>query len=56
MWLQCNHMEHDQSVIPSERTPRQGWKETFAAAGPSADDSSPFDSLQNKFDDEEWTW
>jgi antitoxin MazE len=50
-------VEKDRLVIAPDRTPRQGWKEAFAAAGSSARDSSPFEALPpNEFDDAEWTW
>ena len=50
------HVENNRLVVAPERHARQGWQEAFAAAGPSAGDSSPFEDLPNKFDDEEWTW
>ena len=50
-------VEKDRLVIAPDRPPRQGWKDAFAAAGSSARDSSPFESLPpNEFDDAEWTW
>ena len=51
------HVEQDRLIIAPERTARQGWKETFAAAGSSAHDLVPFEALpSNEFDAEEWTW
>jgi antitoxin MazE len=50
-------VEKDRLVILPERAARQGWKKAFAAAGSSAHDSLPFETLPpNQFDDEEWTW
>jgi len=49
------HAEHQRLFITPCRRPRQGWKEAFAAAGPSAHDPLLLDSLPaNEFDAEEW--
>jgi antitoxin MazE len=50
------HAERERLIISPCRRPRQGWKEAFAAAESSAHDVLLLESLQNKFDDEEWRW
>jgi antitoxin MazE len=43
-------------LIRPGRTPRDGWKQAFAAAG-AEDSITPSESLpSNKFDADEWTW
>jgi len=49
-------VERDRLVIAAHRPPRQGWGKAFAAAGSSARDPMPLESLSNEFDDREWTW
>ena len=50
-------IEQHRLVIAPDRHPRQGWKKAFAAAGSSARDPSPLETLPpNDFDAEEWTW
>ena len=50
-------VEQDRLVIAPDRSPRQGWKEAFAAAGSSGHDRLLFKALPpNEFDAEEWTW
>jgi antitoxin MazE len=50
-------VEDNRLVITPERATRQGWKDAFAAADPSADDPVPFNRLPaNDFDAEEWSW
>jgi hypothetical protein len=43
-------------VIAPHRTPRQGWKEAFAAAQPVEREMLLDGLLPNLFDDEEWEW
>lgn len=50
-------VERDRLVIAPDRSPRQGWKEAFATAGPSAHDPLLLDALPpNRFDSGEWSW
>ncbi len=50
-------VEKDRLIIAPARGPRKGWKEAFAAAGPSRNDRLLLGALgRNKFDEEEWTW
>jgi antitoxin MazE len=50
-------VEKDRLVIAPARGVRKGWKEAFAAAGPSRHDRLLLDAVgRNKFDKEEWTW
>jgi antitoxin MazE len=42
-------------VVSAPRQARQGWREAFRAAGPSANDDLLLDGA-NDFDLEEWTW
>ena len=50
-------IERDRLVIAPERRPRQGWAESFEAAGSSKLDDLAFPStMQNDFDREEWEW
>ena len=50
-------VEQGRLVIAPERAARRGWKEAFAAAGSSAQDTLPFEAAPtNDFDAEEWTW
>jgi antitoxin MazE len=50
-------IERDRLVITPERRPRQGWAETFEAAGSSKDDELLFDSgMHSDFDRKEWEW
>jgi antitoxin MazE len=50
-------VEQDRLVITRGRSPRQGWKEAFIAAGSSAHGPLLFEALSpNEFDAEEWTW
>jgi antitoxin MazE len=51
------HVEQDRLVIAPDRSPRQGWKEAFAATRSPAPDSLLLEALSpNEFDTEEWTW
>jgi antitoxin MazE len=51
------HAEGQRLVITRCRRPREGWKETFAAAGASTHDPLLLASLPpNEFDIEEWKW
>jgi hypothetical protein len=46
-----------QAPIAQDRPPRDGWKEAFAAAGPSAGEPLRFEKMPpNEFDKNEWTW
>jgi antitoxin MazE len=50
-------VERNRLVIAPGRTPRQGWKEAFAAAGSSARDTSLLGALPpNEFDESDWNW
>ena len=39
------HVEEDRLIIAPDRSPRQGWKEAFAGAGPSSRDRLLLDTL-----------
>ncbi len=48
-------VENDCLVIAPDRLPRQGWKEAFRAAGPTADDELLLSTVPpNEFDREDW--
>jgi antitoxin MazE len=50
-------VERGRIVIAPDRTPRQGWAEAFAAAGPGSDDELLLEGgAPNRFDREEWEW
>ena len=49
------HVEQDRLII-ARSSPRQGWKEAFAAAGRRQRDRLPLEAIPNDFDTEEWTW
>ena len=50
-------VEQDRLVIAPNRSPRQGWKAAFAAAGSPTNDPLLLEGLPpNEFDAEEWTW
>jgi antitoxin MazE len=50
-------VEENRLVLIPERATREGWKETFAAAGAYTDDAALCDAIPaNEFDDEEWSW
>ncbi len=50
-------IEQDRLVISRDRLPRQGWNESFRAAGPAEGDKLLLESVPpNKFDREEWQW
>jgi antitoxin MazE len=49
------HVEQDRLVIAPDRSPRQGWKEAFAAVS-STNEPLLLDLPPNEFDIEEWTW
>jgi antitoxin MazE len=50
------HVEQDRLVITQDRSPRQGWKETFASAGSCSPDPLLLPLPPNEFDGKEWTW
>ena len=43
-------------IAPVKKQPRNGWEQQFIDAGSLSDYENPMDNLQNKFDEEEWTW
>ncbi len=43
-------------LISSGSSARKGWEEQFREAVKKADKSDPWNSIPNKFDEEEWTW
>jgi len=50
-------VENDRLVIAPDRSPRQGWKEAFQAAGSAANDELLLDTMSpNEFDHEDWRW
>ena len=50
-------MEKDRLVISPERRPRQGWEESFRAAGSPTHDELLLEAVgPNEFDREEWKW
>ena len=50
-------IENGRLVIAPARRPREGWEEAFRAAGPSAHDELPLETLPpNQFDREDWRW
>lgn len=50
-------VENDRLVIAPGHRPREGWEETFRAAGSPAEDELLLESLPpNHFDREEWRW
>lgn len=51
------HIEQNRLIIAPDRQPRQGWRESFIAAGSCAVDPPLLGTLPpNEFDAEEWTW
>ena len=45
------------SIAPVHDNPRHGWENAFASATANQGfDKSEFESLENDFDSEEWTW
>jgi antitoxin MazE len=50
------HIEKDRLVITQDRSPRQGWRESFAAAASSSADPLLLTLPPNEFDTEEWIW
>ena len=51
------HVEQNRLIIAPDRSPREGWKQAFNAAGSFTPDSLLLDPLPpNDFDVEEWTW
>jgi antitoxin MazE len=51
------HVEQNRLIIAPDRSPREGWKQAFNAAGSSTPDPFLLDPLPpNDFDVEEWTW
>lgn len=52
------HVEQNRLVIAPDRVPRQGWRESFIAAGAMAEqDRLLLDGVpENAFDAKEWTW
>jgi antitoxin MazE len=50
-------MEKDRLVISPERRPRQGWEDSFRAAGSATHDELLLEAVgSNQFDGEEWKW
>jgi len=45
----------DNCLVVSHQNPRQGWEEAIMKAGID-DDILIEDSLENSWDEEEWTW
>ncbi len=45
-------------INPVNNEPRLGWEDEFAKACHvgSKEEKDPFDSIENEFDKEEWTW
>lgn len=45
-------------IVPVNDNPRKGWAEAFAKAVKTGHqiEGDPFDSIENEFDREEWTW
>lgn len=43
-------------LISSRSTPRQGWEEQFKTAGKTIDKTDEWNSVPNKFDEDEWKW
>jgi len=51
------HVEQCRLIIEPDQTPRQGWKQAFAASGSSAQDRPLLKGVPaNQFDAEGWTW
>ncbi len=49
-------VENERIIISPERMPREGWKEQFQAAGPSAADELLLETGTSEFDRKEWQW
>ncbi len=50
-------VENHRLIVSPQRLLRQGWEETFRAAGPSAEDELLLQGVgENEFDREEWKW
>lgn len=49
-------VEGDKLIVRSARQPREGWGIKFARMSQHGDDRLLDKSLQNKWDEEEWTW
>jgi antitoxin MazE len=49
-------VEKDRLIVCSKRAPRQGWEESFRAAGSFEDDDLLLDTGLNEFDRREWKW
>lgn len=50
-------VENHRLIVASQRAPRQGWEETFRAAGPSVEDELLLEGAgANEFDRKEWKW
>lgn len=50
-------VERGRLVIARERRPRQGWDETFIAAGPSSNDELLLKNVPSgTFDRKDWRW
>jgi antitoxin MazE len=43
-------------LISSGSTTRQDWEEQFKAAAKRFGKPDPWNTISNKFDEEEWTW
>jgi antitoxin MazE len=50
------HAEKDRIVIRSDREPRQGWKEAFAAVAGRYQKEALLGEITNAFDGNEWAW
>jgi antitoxin MazE len=50
-------VEQNRLIVAPDHSPRQGWREAFATAGPSSDDALLLGALPpNEFDSAEWRW
>jgi antitoxin MazE len=50
-------VENHRLIVSPQRAPRQGWEETFRAAGPAVEDELLLEGAgANEFDRKEWKW
>ncbi len=50
-------VENHRLIVSPQRAPRQGWEETFRAAGPAAEDELLLEGVgASEFDRKEWKW
>lgn len=53
-------VEKDRIVLEPQRSPRQGWAESFKALAKATKKDEPalkaFKAVKNRFDDEDWSW